>query len=99
MVRIFQIYQNNFGKVGSFVKASIRETRPLNRLKKKRKVKNFIIRTKRYLQLPDTSWYIHTENNLLILKKRLYARGRVILGPTTYLIKRKKFLRSFVKIL
>lgn len=55
LVRIFQIYQYNFAKIGTFVKASIRETRPLNKLKKKRKVKNFIIRTKKYLQLADTS--------------------------------------------
>lgn len=99
LVRIFQIYQHNIAKVGSFVKSSIRETRPFNKLKKKKKFKNFIVRTKKFLSLPDTSWYIHHENNLLILKKRLHLRGRVILGPTTYLIKRKKFLKSFVRIL
>lgn len=99
LVKIFQIYQQIYGKVGVFIKSSIRETRPFNKLKKKRKFKNFIIRTRKFLNLPDTSYYIHSENNVLILKKRLHLRGRVILGPTTYMIKRKKFLRSFVRIL
>lgn len=99
LVRVFHIYQHNVGEVGSYIKSSVRETRPFNKIKKKRKVKTFIVRAKKFLLLPDTSWYTHTQNNVVILKKRLYIRGRVVLGPTTYMIKKKKFLKSFVKIL
>ena len=85
--------------VGSFVKVSIRVTQPKNFLKKKRKLKSFIIRTKNIRLLPDKSWYQFYENNSILLKKRLKSRGRVVLGPTSYLIKRKKFLKSFIKII
>lgn len=99
LIRVFHVYQYNFAKVGSFVKASIRVTQPKNFLRKKRKVKSFIIRTKFKFLMPDTSHYVYSQNNSIILKKRLKSRGRVVMGPTSYSIKRKKFLKSFVKII
>jgi ribosomal protein L14 len=99
LVRVFHIYQHTVGQVGSYIKSSVRQTRPFNKIKKKRKVKTFIVRSCKFLTQPDTSWYTYAVNNVVILKKRLYIRGRVVLGPTTYLIKKKKFLKSFVKVL
>lgn len=55
LVRIFQIYGRKTAKIGTFVKASIRETKPENRFKKKRKYKNFVIRVKNKTLYPDTS--------------------------------------------
>ena len=49
--------------------------------------------------LPDTSFFEFSVNSNIILKKRLHARGKVIMGPCTYTIKRKKFLKSFVKLI
>lgn len=49
--------------------------------------------------LPDTSFFKFNINNSIILKKRLHARGKVIMGPCTYTIKRKKFLKSFIKLI
>jgi ribosomal protein L14 len=68
-------------------------------LKKKRKLKSFIVRSRYPLTFKDSSWIQYAHNNCVILKKRLHTRGKVLLGPTTFLIKKKKFLRSFVKIL
>lgn len=99
LIRVFHVYQHNFANVGSFVKASIRVTQPKNFLKKKRKVKSFILRTKFKFIMPDTSNFVFSENNSIILKKRLKSRGRVVLGPTSYSIKRKKLLKSFIKII
>lgn len=98
-MRLFQIYRDKVAKVGNFIKTSIRETRPKNFLRKKRKVKSFIIRSKFKLSFFDTSFILYNTNSCVILKKRLHTRGRVVLGPTTFLIKRKKFLRSFIKVL
>jgi ribosomal protein L14 len=55
LVRVFHIYQHNVGKVGTYIKSSVRETRPFNKIKKKRKVKTFIVRAKKFLTQPDTS--------------------------------------------
>lgn len=55
LVRIFQIYSKNYANIGTFVKASIRETKPENRFKKKRKYKNIVIRVKYKTIYPDTT--------------------------------------------
>lgn len=68
-------------------------------MKKKKKVKNFLIRAVKFYILPDTSFFQFSENTNIILKKRLHARGKVLMGPCTYTIKRKKFLKSFVKLI
>lgn len=99
LVKLIHVYQSKYAKIGSFIKISIRETRPKNFLKKKKKYKSFILRTKIRTLLCDTSWYKSYQNNCVILKKRLQLRGRVVMGYTSYLIKRKKFLKSFVKII
>lgn len=99
LARIFHIYQHNIGTVGTFVKASIRVTKPRCKIKKKKKIKNFLIRTRNPLILPDSSYVIHLNNSSVLLKRRLSMRGKVVFGPTTYTIKRRKFLKSFARIL
>lgn len=99
LARIFHIYQHSVGTVGCFVKASIRVTKPRCRIKKKKKIKNFIIRTRGPLNLADTTNYVTITNASVLLKKRLSMRGKVVFGPTSYTIKRKKFLKSFARIL
>ena len=99
LARIFHIYQHEVASTGSFVKASIRVTKPRCRIRKKKKIKNFVIRICNQLCLPDNSVFRTLTNSSVLLKKRLSMRGRVIFGPTTYTIKRKKFLKSFAKIL
>lgn len=99
LIRVFHIFQHNFGTVGSFVKASVRVRKPRCRLRKKKKIKSFLVRANYPLRLPDTCALVYTTNACLVLKKRLQVRGRVIFGPTTYLIKRRKFLKSFARVL
>lgn len=99
LVRIFHIYQHTYAAPGSFVKTSVRVTKPKCRIKKKKKIKNFIIRTKCPFLLRDSSNFTMFINSSVLLKKRLSMRGKVIFGPTTYTIKRKKFLKSFIRVL
>jgi ribosomal protein L14 len=96
---IFQIYQQKYGYIGNFGKCSLRETKPNNTLYKKKKVRCYILRTTNIRLLPDTSYLHYSVNNALLLKKRLQTRGRVLMGPTNYFIKRKKLLKGFVKVL
>lgn len=53
--RIFHIYQRNFAIVGSFIKISVRIAKPRCRFRKKRKLKNFLVRTRFPLNLADGS--------------------------------------------
>jgi ribosomal protein L14 len=98
-VRIFHIFQHTVGTIGSFLKASVRVRKPRSRLRRKRKVRSFLVRAKYPYQLPDTSLVTYSINNVLVLKRRLQIRGKVVFGPTTYTIKRKKFLKSFARVL
>ena len=97
--RIFHIYQHKVARISSFVKTSVRLTKPKCRIKKKKKIKSFIVRTTYPFQLPDQSYFLFQTNNGVLLKKRLSTKGRIVFGPTTYTIKKRKFLKSFAKIL
>lgn len=99
LTRLFHIYQHNVANIGSFIKVSVRITKPKCKLKKKKKLRSFLIRSCNTNILPDTSHWLTSTNNSVLLKKRLSMRGKVVFGPTTYIIKRRKFLKSFAKIL
>ncbi len=55
LVRLFQIYRDAVAKVGNFIKVSVREARPKNFLRKKRKIKSFVIRSNFRLIFFDTT--------------------------------------------
>lgn len=99
LTRIFHIYQRKVGKTGVFCKTSVRLTKPKCRIKKGKKYKNFIVRSVYPLLLKDGSYYSYINNASVLIKKRLTMKGRVVFGPTTYHIKKKKFLKSFAKVL
>lgn len=97
-VKVFHLYRGFFrkkSKNGDFVKCSVRKTLPDNWVKKKTKIKGIIVRTRfRSLKLDGTSFNFN-ENSVVLLKKRLTTKGKELIGPSTRLIKRKKFINSF----
>lgn len=99
LTKIFSIYQRPVAAVGTFAKISVKIAKPRAKLRKKKKSKIFVVRCVYAMQLADTSSYNYIKNNALTIKKRLQVRGKAIFGPTTYTIKRKKFLKSFVRVL
>ena len=99
LARLFHTYQRTPALVGSFVKVSVRVCKPRAKLRKKRKTRAFVVRCVARFTNPDTSSYNYISNNNLNLKKRLQIRGKSVYGPATYRIKRRKFLKSFVKVL
>jgi ribosomal protein L14 len=97
-VSVFHIYKGfnkKIGKSGSFVKISVKNTRPDNWVLKKSKLNGIIILTKKEVVLNDGSYIKFKYNNIVLLKKRLAAKGKEIIGPGLKNIKRKKFLMSF----
>lgn len=99
LARIFHVYQKNIADIATFVKVSVRVTKPRCRIRKKKKLRSFIVRTVSPIALPDSSIFRTTVNASVLLKKRLSMRGRVTFGPASYLVKRKKFLKSFARVL
>jgi ribosomal protein L14 len=43
----------------------------------------------------DGTTFKFTENNVVLLKKRLTTKGKELVGPVVRSIKRKKFVNSF----
>lgn len=101
-VSVFHIYKGfkkKIGKSGNFVKISVKNTRPDNWVIKKAKLNGIILLTKKEVKLKDGSYFRFKQNNIVLLKKRLAAKGKEIVGPGIKTIKRKKFLMSFSGIL
>lgn len=96
--KIFHIYRgflHKAARVGDFVKISIRRTRPNNWLKKGKKSKSIVIRTRFRVMKRDGSYLRLWENAIVLLKKRMTPRGKELEGPIVYGLRRRKFVASF----
>lgn len=113
-VRTVRCFHHYFGfnkstsLTGEFIKASVRKrkyhqkwvkSKLIYTLKKGKKVKGYVTRTRYKTTKPDGSKFYFTENGVLTLKKRMTSRGRYAFGPFSYHHKRKKVLDSFAGIL
>jgi len=99
VVKVFHLYQGFSRKcsfIGDFVKVSVKRVIPGNIIKKKTKLKGILVRTKFTINLRDGCNYNFKENSVVLLKKRLTPRGKEIVGPTSRMLRRKKFVSSFV---
>lgn len=96
---IYKGFKKKIGKSGSFIKVSVRNTRPDNWVVKKSKLNSIIVITKKEITNKDGSYFKFKYNNCVLLKKRLTAKGKEIIGPGLKTIKRKKFLTSFSGVL
>lgn len=98
LVKVFHLYRGFNRKVsfqGDFIKCSVKKIRPENWLKKKTKLKGFIVRTQKEFFKRDGSYVKFKNNSVVLLKKRMTPQGKEIIGPILYNIKRKKFVSSF----
>jgi large subunit ribosomal protein L14 len=102
VVKVFHLYNGFSRKIayfGNFVKVSVKVIKPESLLLKKAKPKGLIIRTKYPIFKKDGSCFQFPENNAVLLKKRTTSFGKRIYGPILRIIKRRKLLTSFSKIL
>lgn len=100
-IKVFHLYTGWFRKVaytGNFVKGSVREAKSNNKLKKKSKVSGIIIRVCKEIKKSDSSILKFSQNNVVLLKKRMTPKGREVTGPIVWNIRRRKFRSSFPKI-
>jgi ribosomal protein L14 len=101
-VKVFHLYrggQRKVSHIGNFVKVSVILTKKENWLRRKSKVKGVLVRLKKQSIKHDKSWLLFKKNNVVLLKKRLTPRGKELLGPIDFRVKRKKFMQSFSGIL
>jgi len=57
------------------------------------------VKVKKESQKLDGSFLKFKVNTNILLKKRLTPKGKEIMGPGVFKLKRKKFLMTFIKIL
>lgn len=100
-VKVFHLYGGWWRKkagVGDFIKVTVRDTKPDNKIKKKTKLAGILVRTKKEIIKGDNSAIKFKLNNVILLKRRMTPKGREIFGPIPSTVKRKKFKSSFAKI-
>lgn len=92
---------------GDFLKVSVRARRYGSKwlknkrtftLRKGKKLKVYIIRTRYRTPKIDGSYFCFAANTILTLKKRMTSRGKYTFGPFSYNHGRKKVLDSFAGI-
>ena len=78
-------------KVCKFLRVVIRNTKVrLNKIKKK-KSRAITVRTSHITYIRKGKYYTFHDNALVLLKKRMNARGKELYGPTSKSLKIKKF--------
>lgn len=110
-LQVFHLYKGFYrksSKLGFFIKASARIVEPPRveykgfKFKFNRKgdiCRGLIIRTRFPYRKNDGSSITFTSNSTILLKKKQEVKSKYIYGPTSYLIKRKKFTTLFSSIL
>lgn len=101
-VGVFHLYKGFNRKSstsGEFLKVSTKKVKPNNWVIKGSKHKSILNLVKKNKNKNDGSGFKLKINSCVLLKKRITPKGKELFGPTTFNIRRKKFINSFVGIL
>lgn len=78
-------------KICRFLRVVVKNTKTkLNRIRRK-KSRAISVRTKHTMYITKGKYYKFCDNALVLLKKRMNSRGKELFGPTSKLLKIKKF--------
>lgn len=102
VVKAFHLYGGSHTKsatISSFIKISVKRVQANNNIVKKTKLKAIITTTKKEISKIDGSFIKFKSNNVVLLKKRLTPKGKILIGPASLNIKRKRFLNSFIGVI
>lgn len=78
-------------KIGKFLRIVIKNTKTsLNKIKKK-KSRAIVVRTNHENYTKKGKYYKFSDNALVLLKKRMNTKGKELFGPTSKILKIKKF--------
>lgn len=82
---------NRHAKIGRFLRVVIKNTKTsLNKFKKK-KSRAIVVRTSHQINTSRGRYFCFQDNALILLKKRMNSRGKELYGPTSKILKIKKF--------
>lgn len=98
-VKVIQTRRCSFrkhAKIGKFLRVVIKTTKARFLKKRKRRIRALTVRTKHTHMKNDGVVYKFVDNTGVLLRRRMNALGREILGPTAKQLKIKKFKKSFL---
>lgn len=81
--------------IGKFLRVILKKTKVKLIKRRKKKIRSIVIRTKVYNKKNDGLTYAFANNSLVLLKKRMNTVGKEIYGPTSKVLKIKKFRIAF----
>lgn len=81
--------------IGKFLRVVLRLTKVKLNKRRKRKVRAIVIRSQRTYYKNFGMYYKFESNNLVLLKKRMNTVGKELYGPTSKMLKIKKFRVAF----
>lgn len=81
--------------VGKFLRVVLKATKTKLTKRRKRRVRAIVIRSQRYYFKKWGSYYQFANNNLVLLKKRMNTIGKELYGPTSKMLKIRKFRVAF----
>lgn len=84
--------------IGKFLKVVLRNTKTKLSRRRKRKVRAIVIRSQRYYAKKFGMYYQFGTNSLVLLKKRMNTMGKELYGPTSKMLKIRKFRIAFKHI-
>lgn len=82
-------------KIGKFLRAVIKTTKPRFSKKRKRRIRALTIRSSHWMRKSDGMCFKFKDNTGVLLRRRMNSLGRDIIGPTSKSLKIKKFKKAF----
>lgn len=105
---LYKGFKRKFSKLGFFIKGSAKVVEPPRieykgykfKFNKKGNIcRGLIVRQNYSICKPDGSSTYFKQNNLILIKKKQNVKSKYLIGPSSSLLKRKKFKTLFTVIL
>jgi ribosomal protein L14 len=81
--------------IGKFLRVVLRSTKVKLNKRRKRRVRAIVIRSQSYYTKNGGMYYQYAVNSLVLLKKRMNTMGKELYGPTSKVLKIRKFRIAF----
>ena len=81
--------------IGKFLRVVLKLTKTRLSKRRKRRVRAIVIRSQRYYYKTFGLYYQFENNSLVLLKKRMNTIGKELYGPTSKMLKIRKFRIAF----
>lgn len=98
LVRVIEcrrVSTRKLAKTNKFLKVVIRNTKPELLKRRKKKTRAIVVRDCHQTYRSSGCYFYFFDNALILLKKRMNTIGKEIYGPSSILLKIKKFRAAF----